>query len=174
MNYNTTLKEFVYSKWQTHFKGAFENGEQDGNFDELGNINTAATEAVHYDSFKLGNNNAGLEASNTQNPFIVRTPKISMFEAANQIIIKYKTTFRPITRFRAAAHLILIRIAKNKARSKVLTYQLSRLLSTESRRLSQHFGPEGQFWLVLPDWSKSQMNVFTFVICFKLISLNFF
>src|SRR6218665_1065288 len=132
MNYNVVLREFVFAQWQTHFGGAFQNGNIDANFDELGNINVPAKEASHYDSFKLGANTE-LESVNTQNPFIVRTPKVSMFEAANQIIIKYKTTFRPLTRFRAAAHLVLIRIAKNKARGKVFTHQLSRLLSTDSR-----------------------------------------
>ena len=152
MNFNTVLRDFVFAQWQNRFSGAFKDSNQDEKFDEFGNLKTAAVEAVHYDSFKIGGN-SDLEGANTLNPFVVRTPKMSMFEAANRIIVMHKRVFRPLTRFRAAGNLVLIRIAKNKSKGKVFTHQLSRLLSTESRRIS-HFGSEGQFWRVLPDWSK--------------------
>lgn len=50
----------------------------------------------------------------TQNPFIVRMPEITVFEAANQVIIMHKRLFRGKTRFRAAAYLVIIRSKKGK------------------------------------------------------------
>lgn len=48
----------------------------------------------------------------TRNPFIVRLPEVTIFEAANQVIIKHKRLFRGKTRFRSAAFLVIIRSKK--------------------------------------------------------------
>ena len=100
------LRDFVQQKWQLYFPAK--------TVDELNNLKPTVEHAVHYQSF-AANDVENVETNpfyETQNPFVIRIPKVTIFEAANEVIVKHKRLFRAITRFRAAAYLIIIRNRK--------------------------------------------------------------
>lgn len=139
MNNNIRLRDAVLHLWETHFPqfqqqflnkatagaGGLEGGGG-GGLDELNNLKGAsghggsALQAVHhYQSFRGGNGDLeyGGEQptlAETRNPFVVRMPEITIFEAANQVIVMHKRLFKGITRFRSAAYLVMIRSKKGK------------------------------------------------------------
>lgn len=133
MNNNIRLRDAVLQFWEQHFpqfqqqffnRGGGEGGGG-GGVEELNNLKagggggTGALQAVHhYQSFRGGNGDleyGGVDQSalaETRNPFVVRMPEITVFEAANQVIVMHKRLFRGKTRFRSAAYLVMIRSKK--------------------------------------------------------------
>ncbi|KAF7487656.1 Sodium/potassium/calcium exchanger 4 [Sarcoptes scabiei] len=119
MKYNTQIRDRFQEQWQLRFPSK--------STVELNNLQSNTIHAIHYKSFQ----------------------EVSMFEAANRIIIKFKRLFKAKTRFRSAVYLILIRSEKEKKKQSE-HYQLPRTLSMESQKHSA-FGPEEEFWRRIPD-----------------------
>lgn len=165
MKYNIQIRELVFQQWQSRFgniidldKSPIPAGTTTG-INELNNLKGNTIHQVHYKSFQE-NDDYGQQTSTTsvpKNPFVVRQPETTIFEAANQIIIKYKRLFRPNTRFRSAAHLIMIRSkkAKDKQKQQQQNFYLDDdELQQQQRRMSR-IGPDDEnFWRKIPDPSK--------------------
>ncbi|CAG2166697.1 unnamed protein product [Oppiella nova] len=101
MNFNITIRDFVHQQWVQ--SGLSHTG------DEFENLK-ANSGAVQYHSFKVGGNETGFG----QRMDGYNRPQTSLYEAANIVIIRHKRLFRPITRFRSAANLIIIQREKAK------------------------------------------------------------
>lgn len=208
MNNNLRLRDLVLHLWERHFptfqqQFLHKAGGGPGGVDELNNLKGAgpvvpgAKEAVHYQSFRGGNgdleygssSSAGGDqaptttAAATRNPFVVRMPEITIFEAANQVIVMHKRLFRGKTRFRAAAYLIIIRSKKGlltvvvvecplffcllicsssscsaplvaKAKKDNFYSELNRAMSMDDARKMSRIGPDESFWRKVPDPSE--------------------
>ncbi|CAG2114438.1 unnamed protein product [Medioppia subpectinata] len=101
MNFNVELRDYVQRQWIQ--LGLRQSG------DEFENLK-ANSGVVQYHSFKVGGNDTGYG----QRMDGYNRPQTTLYEAANLVIIKHKRLFRPISRFRAAAHLIIIQRQKAK------------------------------------------------------------
>lgn len=143
MNYNIELRDRVQALWQTYFPST---GDVDKNFDELDGQKPGAialNESVGGYGAINSNNNNGNPFTNepvVQNPFVVRMPKVTVFEAANQVIIKYKRLFKPKTRFRHAVYLVILRA--RKAHGQDMSHRMSKIELDQT------------YWRQLPDLSK--------------------
>lgn len=196
MNNNIRLRDIVLHLWETHFPQFQQQFFRKTNVDELNNlkgpagpVGVGAKEAVHYQSFRGGNGDleygsTGDQATTaTRNPFVVRMPEITIFEACNQVIVMHKRLFRGKTRFRAAAYLIIIRSKKGlfiffkvgfpavlsfvykhshltfvlfaaKAKKDNFYSELNRAMSMDDARKMSRIGPDESFWRKVPDPSE--------------------
>ncbi|KPM08660.1 Sodium/potassium/calcium exchanger-like protein [Sarcoptes scabiei] len=115
MKYNTQIRDRFQEQWQLRFPSK--------STVELNNLQSNTIHAIHYKSFQANDLDEFAQYQQQQppsqqhshydrNPFVIRKPEVSMFEAANRIIIKFKRLFKAKTRFRSAVYLILIRSEK--------------------------------------------------------------
>jgi sodium/potassium/calcium exchanger 4 len=148
MNYNIELKNYVQQQW-TNF------GKKSS--DELENLK-ASSGAVQYHSFRATDDEHGYGKQR-------QSPQTSLFEAANIVIIKHKKLFRPITRFRSAAHLIIIQRTRAKLQRQQYQYQeqeeLNFAKSFDSLRKASMI-PNEDFWRRIPD-----RNIDGWLVCLK-------
>lgn len=148
MKFNIQIRDFVLNQWQQHFP--MSNKTMNGTIDELNNLKTNNVQAVHYKSFQQ-QNDFHEDDLVQRNPFVVRKPEVTLFEAANQIIIKYKRLFRAKTRFRAAAHLIILKANKKKLKMNADPDGTGFVNELEDRKQSR-IGPDDEdFWRKMPD-----------------------
>ncbi|XP_027194108.2 sodium/potassium/calcium exchanger 4-like [Dermatophagoides pteronyssinus] len=153
MKYNIQIRELVFQQWQSRFGNIIDLDKTpipSTGINELNNLKGNTIHQVHYKSFQENDDYGQQTTSVPRNPFVVRQPETTIFEAANQIIIKYKRLFRPNTRFRSAAHLIMIRSkkAKQKQQQQILDDDE---LQQQQRRMSR-IGPDDEnFWRKIPD-----------------------
>lgn len=111
---------------------------------------------------------------------------MTVFEAANQVIIMHKRLFRGITRFRSAAYLVIIRSRKGlfthffvtfnklfKKCSPLIAKQkkdnfyadMNRALSMDDVRKMSRIGPDQSYWQTIPDPSMYNILARTIFFC---------
>lgn len=149
MHFNVKIYEFVLAKINQYTTSEFSEKimNLDSSKNKLGNLGKLNYRSFQEEAFNLPNVTNILPPSEHLN-------KTSMFEAANHVIIQHRRLFRPLTRFRAAADLIIIQNRKIK----ISQYQpknlasLSRQESVISKRKISLTEDIEDYWRTMPNY----------------------
>lgn len=169
MHFNARIYQFVLAKINQYTTSEF--SEKVMNMDANAGRNQIANNlgSSHYRSFQE-------EAYNLPNVTNILPPsqhlnKTSMFEAACHVIIQHNRLFRPLTRFRAAADLIMIQQRKIK----ISQYQpnnlgtLSRRDSVVSRSKMSITEDVDEYWRSVPNYQEQGPLLFgKWLVCAPL------